>query len=397
MLDILHYHLVTTEYFKQQEKLWQFFAHHTYKEDHLKSFKIDLLKNTYQFEESADPELFKKVQAAKEKLNLSLPVFLYQAQNTEDMNATIAYINNEAHIVFSGKILQFLNEEEVQAIIAHELSHVQLYCQAGGEVEITDRIMNAISNHYSCTPPYYETARLFKLYTEIFCDRGAYLVTGNCDAIITSLVKISTGLQKVNAESYIKQAEEIFSLESETKTMGFSHPENFIRARAIWLWHSKNNEADAEIKKMIEGNINIEELDLFKQKHISEITERLIKLILHPEWMQTEQTLALAKQYFPNFTLKQIPDKIELKDHLEHLHSTLSEYFSYIMYDFISADKNLEDIPLGYCFYMAEELKLDNALAATVKKERKLSEKKVAALKKQSVFEYLNMTSASLA
>jgi Peptidase family M48 len=388
MLSALEYHQTTTHYFQKQSKVWQFFASHSHREEQLKDFKTDLLKNTYKFDETSDETLYQKVSFAKEKLNLTLPVVLYQAQHTEEMNATILYINGEAHIVFSGKLIQLLSEDELQAIIAHELSHVQLYTQLNGEVEVADRIITAIANHHGSTPAHYETARLFKLYTEIFCDRGAYLVTGNYTPIISSLVKIATGLQTVNADSYIKQAEEIFTTDSSTKTSGISHPENFIRARAIWLWHSKGTEAEPLIKQMIEGYTSIEELDLFRQQQISAITEQMIKLLLNPQWMQTAQTIALGKQYFGNLELNGETDKTSLSPIIENLHTNLQDYLAYVLYDFATTDQILEDVPLGYCFFLADELKLDKAFAGAVKKERKLTDKKVSVLKKQTLAEF---------
>lgn len=389
MLNLLDYHQITTRYFQKQLSVWQFFASHKHKEEQLNEFKTDLLKNSYKFDEASDDNfLYKKVNQAKEKLNLNIPVTLYQAQHVDEINASIVYLNGEAHIVFSGKLIQLLTDEEMLAIIAHELSHVQLYTQLNGEIEVADRIITAIANHVSSTSAHYETARLFKLYTEIFCDRGAYMVTGNYAPIISSLVKISTGLQTVNADSYIKQSEEIFATDAATKTSGISHPENFIRARAIWLWHTKGLEAEVVIKQMIEGNTNIEELDLFKQQQMSTITEQLIKLLVQPLWMQTPQTIALGKQYFGNIELNELPDKASLLSQIENLHNNLQDYLAYILYDFTSSDKALEDVPLGYSFFLADELKLDKNFASTVKKEKKLTEKKVTVLKKQALAEF---------
>ena len=203
-------------------------------------------------------------------------------------------------------------------------------------MEVSDRIVTAIANNQNSTPAHYETARLFKLYTEFFCDRGAYIVTRNNASIISSLVKISTCLHRINADSYIKQAEEIFAAEEDTKTSGISHPENFIRARALWLWHTKGNEAEPAIKKMIEGNVNIEELDLFKQQQINLITEQLIKSLLHPQWMRTPHAIALSNQYFGSIEFNEIPDKASLQSPIENMHTT--------------ADKELEDVLTGYSF-----------------------------------------------
>ena len=388
MLAALQYHKITTNFFQQQSQVWQFFAGHSNKEEQLREFRTDLLKNTYKFDEAVDIALYEKVNMAKVKLELPIPVTLYQAQNTEEMNASIVYIGGEAHIVFSGKIIQVLSDEELLAIIAHELSHVKLYTQLNGDVEVADRVITAIANHQGSTPAHYETARLFKLYTEIFCDRGAYIVTNNYAPIISSLVKISTGLTSVNADSYIKQAEEIFSADADTKTSGVSHPENFIRARAIWLWHSKGNEAEPIIKQMIEGNVNLEELDVFRQHQIASITEQLIQLLLQPKWMQTPQTIALGKQYFGELKLDKESDKSGLMTQVENVHNNLRDYLAYVLYDFSTADKALEDLPLGYCFFLADEFKLDKAFANAVKRERKLTDKKVSVLKKQTLAEF---------
>ena len=389
MLSLLDYHQTTTSYFQKQTSVWQFFANHEHKEEQLKEFKTDLLKNSYKFDETTDDNgLYKKVKIAKEKLSLELPITLYQAQNVEEINASIVYLNGEAHIVFSGKLIQLLTDEEMLAIIGHELSHVQLYTQLNGEVEVADRIITAISNHMGSTSAHYETARLFKLYTEIFCDRGAYLVTGSYSPIISSLVKISTGLQSINADSFIKQAAEIFASDNTIKTLGISHPENFIRARAIWLWHSKRSEAEATIKQMIEGNMSIEELDLFKQQHVSVITEQMINLLLEPQWMNTPQTIALGKQYFSHIQVEELPNITNLSATIENLHGNLKDYLSYILYDFTTVDKTLEDVPLGFSFFLADKLKLDKNFANTVKKEKKLTDKKVTVLKKQTLAEF---------
>lgn len=388
MLSILPYHAATAAYFKQQQSVWQFFASTTNKAEQLKEYKTHLLKNTYKFDEVSDAPLYQKLNLAREKLNVSFPVTLYQAQHTDEMNATIVYLNEEAHIVFSGKLIQTLTDEELLAILAHELSHVQLYTQLNGELEITDRIIGAIGNHPGSTAAHYETARLFKLYTEIFCDRGAYLVTGSYAPIISSLVKIATGLQTVNADSYIKQAEEIFSSDATTKTQGITHPENFIRARAIWLWHQQGPASEPIITQMIEGNTGLDELDLFKQQSLSNTTQHLIRLLLAPSWMQTPQTIALAKQYFGTIGLTGAPSAAEMSGTLEILHSNLKDYLSYVLYDFATADKDLEDIPLGYAFYLADALKLELAFANAVKKERKLTDKKTASLKKTVLAEF---------
>ena len=211
MLTALAYHQQVKDHFKQQTKTWEYFSIPKNKDEQLKEFKTELLKNTYKFDPASEPLIYNKLTIAKEKLGLAhLPVTVYQSQYSEELNASIVYLNNEAHIVFSGPVTKLLSEDELLAVLAHELTHIKLYTMLDGDLEVADRIITAIANNYNSEASYYETARVFRLYTEIFCDRGAYTVLENTDPVITSLVKVVTGLDTVNADNYVKQADEIF-------------------------------------------------------------------------------------------------------------------------------------------------------------------------------------------
>ena len=388
MFDTLIYHQLITDFFRRQESTWRFFASHTQKEEQLTAFRTNLLKNTYKFDPAAETSLYEKLALAKERLGLQLPVTLYQALHTEETNASIIYIGGEAHIVFSGKIIALLTAEELLAIIGHELGHVHLYQQLDGDLETADRIITAIANHPDAGPAHYESARLFKLYTEIFCDRAAAIAAGHYAPVVAALVKSATGLQTVNADSYTRQAEEIFAHEGGLRTAGVSHPENFIRARAIYLWHTKAAHADDTIRRMIEGATSLDELDLLRQQELSALTRQLLQAILQPAWIQTAPLISLAKQYFGTLTWTALPDTDAMAATISPLHDTAKEYLAYVLYDMATADKQLEDLPLGYCFVLAGRLGLDASLAAIVKKERKLTDKKAKALQQQAMAEY---------
>jgi hypothetical protein len=389
-LQALPYHLKVCNHFRQQAKTWDFFAAANTKDDQLLQFKTELLKNTYKFDPVADSFIYDKVNLAKEKLDLpQLPVTVYQAQYTDELNASIVFLLNEAHIVFSGKITQLLTEDELLAVIAHELAHIKLYTIMSGDLEISNRIINAIANNYNSEASYYETARLFRLYTEIFCDRGAYHVLGNAGPVITSLVKAATGLDKVNAESYVKQAEEIFSVDGETKAGSISHPENFIRARAIRLWHDKQEAAEEEIIKMIEGSSDLDQLDIFKQKDLSALTRQFLQLYLKPKWFQSIMVNGLVKQYFQDFTWdEQIMMNTTLVDSIATAHKSIKDYLGYILLDFALVDTTLEEIPSGWAFRFAEDMQLKEVYDAIIKKELKFSDKKLQQHKQKMLAAY---------
>ncbi|AFD06307.1 M48 family metalloprotease [Solitalea canadensis] len=379
MLTALSYHLKVRDYFKQQSKTWTFFREAKNKEEQLKEFKTQLLKSSYKYNAETDSLIYDKVNFAKQQLGLDhLPVTVYQAEFSDERNASIIYVDNEAHIVFSGAITKLLNDEELLAIIAHELTHVKLFQLFDGELEIANRIINAIANNYNSDPAYFETARLFKLYTEIFCDRGSYTVVQNRAPIITALVKIATGVESVNADSFLKQADEIFQLNDLTKADTFSHPENFIRAKALQLWHEQKEGAEVAISRIIEGQTDLDKLDIFKQVELANFTRKFLQLFLKPKWFQSSTIIALARQYFADFSLD---ENAVLNESILAITDTknisIKEYLSYVLFDFSSADGSLEEIPRGWAFQFSEDLQLRDEFESIVKKELKMSDKKM--------------------
>jgi hypothetical protein len=390
MLNPLPYHQKVKEHFRQQTKTWDYFTVSKNKEEQLTQFKTELLKNTYKFDINTDQFIYDKINVAKEVLGLQqLPVTVYQAQYTDELNASIVYLNSEAHIVFSGPVIKLLDDEELLAVLAHELTHVKLYSMLNGELEVADRIITSIATNYNSEASYFETARLFRLYTEIFCDQGSYTVTGKTAPVITSLVKATTGLERINAESYLKQADEIFAAENGLKTAGVSHPENFIRAKAIQLWHEKKEGAEEEISKMIEGNCGLDQLDIFMQKQLAQQTRFFLQLFLKPKWFQSTMVISQAKQYFADFSLDENALLTErFSETINKADQSIKDYLGYVLLDFALVDPTLEEIPAGWAFQFAEDVQLKETYDSIIKKEMKLADKKLVQYKQKTLAAY---------
>lgn len=77
--------------------------------------------------------------------------------------------------IFQGPVQEVLSAEEMVAVLAHEMSHYLLYEGWEGEFFVAHQLLKALASDVAADPSHFETVRLFSLYAEIFCDRGAPL------------------------------------------------------------------------------------------------------------------------------------------------------------------------------------------------------------------------------
>jgi hypothetical protein len=117
-------------------------------------------------------------------------VTFYQGQAHGGLNASLAYLPGEAHIILLGPVLSTLSAAEVKALLGHELAHFLLFDAWDGELLVVSEILHALSNDASAHPCHLQSSRLFDLYSEIFADRGSLAVSEDMLASIATLVKV---------------------------------------------------------------------------------------------------------------------------------------------------------------------------------------------------------------
>jgi len=382
-LEPLPYHVELRDYLKSSERdLWNWFASARARADYAQNLLLELLKSTYRLDRDGHPELYAGVEQARSRLGLDIPVTLYQAQNSPQVNAALYFLPGEGHVVFSGPVLTLLNPEELTSVLGHELAHYHLWEWEQGELHIADRLIQAVASDPRASNSHQQTARRFQLYTEIFADRGSLCVTGDLHPVVAGLVKIQTGLTQVSAAGYLKQAEEIFS-KSAVSTEGVSHPEAFIRARALALWREHRENASPQITSMIEGATALDELDLIGQTRLTRNTRLLLEQFLQPKWFQTAAVLGHAKLFFADFQPAPKRDPAAL-DGLKVTDPKLREYICYLLLDFVAADPELEEMPLAAALELSRQLDLDTQLEKLAAKELKLKLRDVRKLKDQA-------------
>jgi hypothetical protein len=382
-LTPLPYHTELRDYLKSQERdLWSYFASAKARTEFTEKIRVDLLKSAYRLDPDAHADLATIAQEVKDALQLDVPVTLYQAQQISELNATLYYIPGEGHVVFSGPVLTLLGADELKSVIGHELAHFLLWEREEGEFQIADRVIGAAASDPRATRSHEQTARRYQLYTEIFADRGSLLATGDLHAVVGGLVKIQTGLQTASAASYLKQADEIFARGNVT-TLEVSHPEAFIRTRALSLWASGREDSAALLAAMIEGSDALGELDLISQQRLTSATWKLLQQFLQPRWFQTESVLGHAKLFFADFQPAPARDPGDLKEPI-FADPRFREYFAYVLLDFIIADPSLDETPLAAALDLAGKLGWNSQFDKMVARELKIKARDVKRVKEQA-------------
>ena len=295
------YHQSLLKYVKKEESdLWNWFSSNRVQTESAEAVRLELLKAAYRIGRDTATDLYRLVDVVASRMGLVCPVTLYQAQNAAALNASLAWLPDEAHVVFHGPVQEALTNEELSALLVHELAHHELFSIQDNEFLIVEQILSAMTADAAADAPHDRTSRNYHLYTELHCDRRALQVTNNLDACVCMLVKMETGLKDVSAESYIEQADEVLS-QGPTSSDGITHPEMFIRAKALQLWHDEPNQTDVALQMFVEGPLEFCHLDLLRQRNVTELTVSFLRRFLRYDWMQTDLVMGHARRFSEYF------------------------------------------------------------------------------------------------
>lgn len=384
----LPFHSAVREFLQREEReVWQWYASNRVRAEHAEATRFELLKKTYRVDRGGEGELYRIADDVAMIVSPDVAVTIYHAQQPEGLNASLAYLPGEAHIVLHGAIAEKLNEQELRALFAHELGHVMLYEQWNGELLIASQVLAAMTHDRNAAAPHFATARLFDLYTEVFCDRVALRVVDDLHHVVSMLVKIATGLDRVDAQSYLKQAEEILE-RSAAGSEGLSHPEEYIRAHVLKLWHEQGDASNSRLSELIEGKPTLSELDFIAQQRLGDWTRFLVDIFFEPSWTRTDLLLAHGRLFFDGYAPPAPSTHADedgggndrLSDFAAFLikaDNSIQDYCCYVLLDFASADRELEMVPLAHALEISDRLGLRKRFGEIAAKELRLRKKQV--------------------
>jgi hypothetical protein len=363
-----------------EPELWEWFSSAEAGAQQEDEVRRELLKSTYRLEREAHASVYAAADRAQELLGIDARVTFYQAQGELPLNAMLLALGGEAHVVFAGTVQSLLDERELEAVIAHELAHFALWQLDGGAYFTAERMLTAFVNDPRAHHAHVESDRRFTLAMEVFADRGGALVAGDLAVAVASLVKLTTGLATVDAASYLRQADEIFA-GGEVVSGEVTHPEPFIRARALRLWTEQGDAGDAEVEAMIIGPLDLDALDLVGQSRLTALTRRLLASVLAPSWLRTDQTLAHAHLFFPDLRPEAAgvdETAADWRAALERARPSVADYACYVLLDLAVADPDVADAALAETLAWSDRLGIAEPYDGVVLRELGLTKGELA-------------------
>ncbi|WP_411886101.1 M48 family metalloprotease [Polaromonas sp. YR568] len=374
----LPYHEAVAGYLKEREpEVWAWALSARSRDEHAQAVREELLKQAYRLDAATYPDLHQAAITAAARLGLEVPITLYQG-NDGQINASLYFLVGEAHVVFSGPLLDRLTGPEIAAVLGHELAHYKLWSEDGGIYHAADRVLEATAAHPGATPAQLQTSRLFRLFTEAYADRGSVVASGSVEAAVAALVKSATGLSNVSGASYLAQAAEVVAREPAASSQA-SHPESFLRAHALGLWAGGDAQAESWLDAALRGPLSLDQADWVAQVRLESLTRRALAEMLRPAWMRSDATLAHARRFFPDFGAGDKADDSLAQDLAAA--PQCADYISALLIDIAASDRAMEDVAFARVLELGDAWNVGDQLQARMLKDLKMPKRQFSKLR----------------
>lgn len=360
------------EHLRENEpEIWHWAASQATREDQAAEMQTLLLRQTYRLDADTHPDLHEDCRAVLAKLAIEAPVTVYQAADGS-MNAALCFVPGEVHLVLYGPVLEKLSRPERIALLGHELAHYKLWSIDGGAYHVATTILDHALAYPGAALSHSETARVYRLHTELYADRGGAVAADAPGPAIATLVKTMTGLLTVDAESYLRQAAELDG--QNLASQGDTHPEIFLRAQALDQWWRGDAGLAAWLDKRIRGPLAIEALDLPRQHEMTALTRTFLARLASDPAAEGEAVIAQLKRYFPDWGSSENPANDEALSP-DRLDASSRDYLVALSFDLAMADPESRDAMLLAGARLAQVYGGLDAFRAALKRDLKMNKR----------------------
>ena len=213
----------------------------------LLSTSVRVTKEIFPNINSAIENVFKRLKI-ENNLNFFITANHFQTQ----ASCSAMPLGDSAEIILTSKLIELLNGEELESVIAHEVAHFYyqhaLYPQPNSS-------MNRV-----------ETLNLlnFSRAAEISADRIGFIGCGSLESSLRAMLKITSGLSdkhlKFNFSNYLDQLRELKEIKGDKNLMYSTHP-NFLNRMQALIWFSMSNEYNKDLNSNKKGSFDLKTVD----------------------------------------------------------------------------------------------------------------------------------------
>ena len=213
----------------------------------LLSTSVRVTKEIFPNINSAIENVFKRLKI-ENNLNFFVTANHFQTQ----ASCSAMPLGDSAEIILTSKLIELLNGEELESVIAHEVAHFYyqhaLYPQPNSS-------MNRV-----------ETLNLlnFSRAAEISADRIGFIGCGSLESSLRAMLKITSGLSdkhlKFNFSNYLDQLRELKEIKGDKNLMYSTHP-NFLNRMQALIWFSMSNEYNKDFNSNKKGSFDLKTVD----------------------------------------------------------------------------------------------------------------------------------------
>lgn len=366
VLEPLAYHRAVVEHLRTAEpEIWAWGCSQRTREEQMVEMRAYLLRETYRLDAAAHPDVHADCAAVKAALEIDAPVTLYQASDGT-MNAALCYVPGEIHLLFHGPVLEKLSRDERVALLGHELAHYRLWSIEDGAYYTATTILDHALAYPGAAPSHVETARVFRLHTELYADRGGAVAAQAPGPAIATLVKTMTGLTAVDPQAYLRQAEE--AEKNARASQGETHPEVFLRAQALDRWWRADVGLERWLETRVRGPLSLAALDLLRQHEATAITRGFLTRLATDPAADAEIMGNLARRYFPDWAPGEEPiDGAALGG--DRLDDSFRDYLVSLSLDLAVADPDGRDAILTAAAQLAAHYDGTDRFKAALKRD----------------------------
>ena len=225
----------------------------------------NLLSSSVKVSESLFPKIAKSIDNVFLRLGIKNNFNFFITANHVETQAACAMMPQSlnAEIIITSKMIELLNPEELESVIAHEISH--FYYQHSLYPSV-DKARNRTE--------YLNFLHLSRA-AEISADRAGLLGSGDIENSLRAMLKISTGLGdehiSFNFSSYLDQLRELKELKGNQNLLYSTHPTFLNRMQAL-IWFSMSNEYNEYFKTNKKGTYDLKTIDDKINESIKKVT-----------------------------------------------------------------------------------------------------------------------------